>query len=122
MKKYVINQICFFPPNFSMFDAGEIVKVAECDDLNMANIVVESLMTCIINGLIDEPIKNIVDLNDDMIYVEVVDDQYRIGYGDVTAAIFVIKEICPNCGCNPEDEPYCMKPTHCPQCGHIFED
>ena len=28
--------------------------------------------------------------------------------------------ICPNCGCNPQDEPYCMVATHCPQCGYGF--
>ena len=27
---------------------------------------------------------------------------------------------CPNCGCNPQDEPYCMEPTHCPKCGYSF--
>lgn len=27
------------------------------------------------------------------------------------------KVLCPNCGCNPEAEPYCMEPTHCPICG-----
>ena len=25
---------------------------------------------------------------------------------------------CPNCGFNPQDEPYCMEPTHCPKCGY----
>ena len=29
--------------------------------------------------------------------------------------------ICPNCGCNPQDEPYCMVATHCPKCGYIFK-
>ena len=29
--------------------------------------------------------------------------------------------ICPNCGCNPQDEPYCMEPTHCPKCGYDFD-
>ena len=24
---------------------------------------------------------------------------------------------CPNCGCNPNEEPYAMEATHCPQCG-----
>lgn len=28
---------------------------------------------------------------------------------------------CPNCGCNPHDEPYCMTATHCPKCGYIFK-
>lgn len=26
--------------------------------------------------------------------------------------------ICPNCGFNPQNEPYCMEPTHCPKCGY----
>ena len=31
--------------------------------------------------------------------------------------------ICPNCGQNPQDEPYCMSSdTHCPKCGYIFKD
>ena len=29
-------------------------------------------------------------------------------------------EVCPNCGCNPQDEPYCIEPTHCPECGYVF--
>lgn len=29
---------------------------------------------------------------------------------------------CPNCGCNPQDEPYCMVATHCPKCGYIFKN
>ena len=29
---------------------------------------------------------------------------------------------CPNCGCNPNDEPYCMVATHCPKCGYIFDN
>ena len=29
---------------------------------------------------------------------------------------------CPNCGCNPQDAPYYMEPTHCPECGHIFDN
>lgn len=29
--------------------------------------------------------------------------------------------ICPNCECNPQDEPYCMVATHCPKCGHVFK-
>ena len=28
---------------------------------------------------------------------------------------------CPNCGCNPHDEPYCMTATHCPKCGYVFK-
>ena len=28
---------------------------------------------------------------------------------------------CPNCGCNPQNEPYCMVATHCPKCGYIFK-
>ena len=28
--------------------------------------------------------------------------------------------ICPNCGFNPANEPYCMEATHCPKCGYIF--
>ena len=27
------------------------------------------------------------------------------------------KILCPNCGCDPQEEPYCMEPTHCPLCG-----
>ena len=27
---------------------------------------------------------------------------------------------CPNCGCNPKQEPYCMEFTHCPKCGFIL--
>jgi hypothetical protein len=27
---------------------------------------------------------------------------------------------CPNCGFNPEQEPYCMEATHCPKCGYNF--
>lgn len=30
--------------------------------------------------------------------------------------------ICPNCGCNPQEEPYCMIATHCPKCGYNFKD
>ena len=32
------------------------------------------------------------------------------------------KTICPNCGCDPQAKPYCMEPTHCPICGHIFTE
>lgn len=32
----------------------------------------------------------------------------------------IINYICPNCGCNPQEEPYCMIATHCPMCGYIF--
>lgn len=29
---------------------------------------------------------------------------------------------CPNCGCKPKDEPYCMDgTTHCPMCGYVFK-
>ena len=31
-------------------------------------------------------------------------------------------ETCPNCGCNPADEPYAMEFTHCPECGHTPDD
>jgi hypothetical protein len=31
-----------------------------------------------------------------------------------------INFICPNCGCNPQEEPYYMVATHCPICGYIF--
>ena len=27
---------------------------------------------------------------------------------------------CFNCGCKPQEEPYCMVATHCPKCGYIF--
>ena len=30
--------------------------------------------------------------------------------------------ICPNCGFNPQEKPYCMEPTHCPKCGYIFNN
>lgn len=30
------------------------------------------------------------------------------------------KTNCPNCGCNPNEEPYAMEATHCPQCGYNF--
>lgn len=28
--------------------------------------------------------------------------------------------VCPNCGFNPQEEPYCMELTHCPKCGYVF--
>ena len=28
-----------------------------------------------------------------------------------------MRNICPNCGCDPTKEPYAMEATHCPQCG-----
>ena len=40
-----------------------------------------------------------------------------VRYHEYSTNIFKIEKICPNCGCNPQDEPYCMEPTHCPVCG-----
>lgn len=33
-----------------------------------------------------------------------------------------MKNICPNCGCNPTKEPYAMNATHCPMCGDVFNE
>ena len=33
-----------------------------------------------------------------------------------------MNNICPNCGCNPQNKPYCMVATHCPKCGYIFNN
>ena len=33
----------------------------------------------------------------------------------------IMNNNCPNCGCNPQDAPYCMTATHCPKCGYIFK-
>lgn len=33
-----------------------------------------------------------------------------------------MQSICPNCGCNPQNEPYCMVATHCPMCGYLFKN
>ena len=32
-----------------------------------------------------------------------------------------LKTKCSNCGCNPQEAPYYMEATHCPECGHIFK-
>lgn len=54
-------------------------------------------------------------------------DEIIINRNKNTLSIDYIRECiegiyCPNCGCNPQDEPYCMVPTHCPQCGYIFKE
>ena len=118
---YEIKQRFFESPNFSMCSDGEEVVIARVATLDAAKVMAEAYLVAIINTMIDKPIDNVLDLNDDVISVSVEDGKYIVHYEDLTAQIISIEKICPNCGCNPHDEPYCMEVTHCPECGHVFE-
>jgi hypothetical protein len=118
---YELKQRFFESPNFSMCSDGEEAVIARVATLDAAQIMLEAYMVAIINTMIDKPINSVLDLNDNVISVTIEDGKYIIHYEDLTAQILTIEQICPNCGCNPQDEPYCMAATHCPECGHIFE-
>ena len=45
---------------------------------------------------------------------------FIVRYNDCITHAVLIERICPHCGCNPSDEPYCMAPTHCPKCGTML--
>lgn len=117
---YEIKHRFFESPNFSMFSEGEVVVVAKVDTRESAKIFAEALVLDLVNYLLPYPLDNLIDLDDPCVAVVVKDNEYIIGYQELTAAIVTIERICPNCGCNPHDEPYCMEITHCPECGHIF--
>ena len=118
---YEIKQRFFEPPNFSMCSDGEEVVIARVANKEMAVSFIEAVMVDIINSMFELNLVNLVDLNDHDLSIRIEGNQYILGYQEYTAQIFTVEPICPACGCNPQDEPYCMEATHCPQCGYAFE-
>jgi hypothetical protein len=122
--EFEIKQRFFESPNFSMFSDGEEIALARVTTKAAAEAYVRIVALDIVRDLCGAHIHDFNEIpSDDPVKVEFDRESFCIiRYGDVTAHIFNIERICPDCGCNPKDEPYCMEPTHCPACGHIFED
>lgn len=104
-----------------MCSDGEEVVIARVANKEMAVSFVEAVMVDIINSMFELNLVNLVDLNDPDLSIRIEGNQYILGYQEYTAQIFTVEPICPACGCNPQDDPYCMEATHCPQCGYTFE-
>ena len=119
---YEVKQRFFDSPNFSMCSDGEEVVIARVADKATAVLLVESILIDIINTMFDNNITRLVDLNDEVLSIRLEDNKYILGYQEYTAQIFTIEPICPECGCNPQDEPYCMEANHCPACGYVFKE
>lgn len=119
---YEIKHRFFESPNFSMFSEGEEVVIARITTKDAAKLLVEPLVLAIVNNLLPYHVENLMDLNDPCVSVTINDNEYKICYEELTAGIVTIEAICPECGCNPHDEPYCMEATHCPECGYVFQE
>ena len=120
--RYEIKHRFFDSPNFSLCSDGEEVVIAKIDTIESAQIFAEALVLELVNYLLPYPLDKLIDLDDPCVSLLVKNNEYIIGYQELTAAIVTIEQICPECGCNPKDEPYCMDATHCPECGHIFKE
>ena len=120
----------FEPPNFSLTSEGEEVVLARVCNLEAAQIFVKAYALEALHELGETNLNSIYDLTpeDDFGVTFNVGDIYMaVMFGKevedmVTVMDFKIERVCPACGYNPNDQPYCMDPTHCPICGTIIED
>lgn len=120
--RYEIKHRFFESPNFSMFSEGEEVAIARLATKDAAKLLAEFYVLTIVNELLPYHIEDLMDLDDPCVSLVITDNEYKICYDELTAGIVTIEAICPECGCNPHDEPYCMEATHCPECGYVFKE
>jgi predicted Zn-ribbon and HTH transcriptional regulator len=125
--KYELKYTFFEAPNFSLTSNGETVVLGKLHNYDTADLFAKAYAVAVINSLGCD-VKSIEDLKvDDDFCVEFDNERkeytvyYKTNHESVIVCILSIEAICPHCGCNPHDEPYCMEPTHCPKCGYVFE-
>lgn len=118
---FVIKMRFFESPNFSMTSDGEEVVLAKVPSQETARLFVNSYAIEVLKEYCGAALTRVEDIPDDSGFsVKYNGDGsviQRICFNEYTACLFTIEKLCPNCGCNPQDEPYCMEATHCPQCG-----
>ena len=118
---FVVKMRFFESPNFSMTSDGEEVVLAQVTSQETARLFVNSYALEVLKECCGNDLARIEDIPDDSGFsVEYSEDKsviQRIRFDEYIACLFTIEKTCPNCGCNPQNEPYCMEETHCPQCG-----
>lgn len=117
---YEVKMRFFESPNFSMLSQGEEVVLAHLTTKEAAEAFVRFQVIEILRYYCGYHIHDICDIPADSGFsVDMTDKEAFcvIRYHEYATNIFNIEKICPNCGCNPQDKPYCMEPTHCPNCG-----
>lgn len=117
---YEVKMRAFESPNFSMLSQGEEMVLARLTTKEAAEAFVRFQVIEILRYYCGYHIHDIHDIPKDSEFsVDLSDPDVFciIRCGMYSTNIFKIEKICPNCGCNPQDEPYCMEPTHCPICG-----
>jgi hypothetical protein len=125
--KYELKYHFFESPNFSLTGSPETVVLAQVENPESAKIFAKAYAAEVISSL-GHPINSLKELTSDDVFgytCNVAGDYLTIMYGlddPVIVARFTIEKLCPNCGCNPNSSPYYMEPTHCPKCGHVFEE
>ena len=123
---YEVRYGFYEPPNFSMVGSPEEVVIARCNTREAAEACAKTYVLAAINSLRGDlpPIKCLEDLNDSdepWGYTCRCGDRFVTAfYGEEVANYCKIVHVCPECGCVPEDPPYCMDGGHCPMCGLTF--
>lgn len=121
---YLVKMRFFESPNFSMTSDGEEQVLAQTASKEMAVMFIEKYALEVLQSYCERSTTSIADLTKDSGFSVEYDEKDNfictICYEKFTVCSFKIERVCPNCGCNPNDEPYCMEPTHCPQCGYSF--
>lgn len=125
--KYELKYTFFESPNFSFAGEPETVVLARVEKEEVAQILAKAYAAEVISSL-GQKINSLKELKSDDVFgytCNVAGNYLTLFYGVEDPAViahFTIEKLCPDCGCNPNSSPYYMEPTHCPQCGHIFEE
>lgn len=127
--RYKVVMTFFESPNFNLTSDGETVELARVCTREAAELFVEAYALEILRHYNNNPhLKDFSDCGDDEFEADFEadpdgNDYCIIQWNECIANIFTIIELCPNCGCDPTEEPYALAPnTHCPQCGYVFEN
>jgi hypothetical protein len=122
---YEVKMRFFESPNFDIDSTGEEVVLARLTTKAAAEAFVRFQVIEILRYHCGYHIHDVHDIPADSGFsVDRSDSNVfcTIRFEEHATNIFNIERICPECGCNPQDEPYFMEPTHCPDCGFDFSE
>ena len=119
--RFKVKMTFFESPNFSLTSQGETVELARFKSKEDAEMFARSYALEILRYYYSPELRDFNECNGDFRADFDGEDFCVIRFGEYSANIFNIIELCPNCGCDATDEPYALaQNTHCPQCGYIY--
>ena len=117
---YVLKVEGFPTPMCNFGDNTDTLMVAKVANKSVAITFAEAYAIAVIKDYTGLPVTMEALPEGWSISVSTTKNCFVVRYNDCITHAILIERICPHCGCNPSDEPYCMTATHCPKCGTML--